>query len=121
MRALEEEFAAAAAVDGDVYVLRSDGIVLKLNQGKLADFSLNAIDPMLAGPTKIKTSENSDFLYLLDPPTKRLVVVTKTGALVQQYRADLFDQLKDFIVDESNKTVYLLNGTQIFGIAMKHL
>ena len=109
------------AVDGDVYVLRSDGIVLKLNQGKLADFSLNAIDPMLAGPTKIKTSENSDFLYLLDPPTKRLVVVTKTGALVQQYRADLFDQLKDFIVDESNKTVYLLNGTQIFGIAMKHL
>lgn len=109
------------AVDGDVYALRSDGEIIRLNQGQAAEFSTRAIDPPLAGPTKIETSEASKYLYVLDPPTKRLLVVEKTGDLVAQYRSELFDELRDVIVDEAGQKIYLLNGPRIFGVPMQHL
>lgn len=108
-------------LDGDGYVLSSDGTVVRFRQGRKVDFSLQGMDPPLAGPTKIKTRDGSPYLYLLDPPTKRVVVVTKDGKLKQQYRSSRFDELRDIVVDETSKTIYLLNGTQIYGVPMEHL
>ncbi len=109
------------ALDGDLYLLENGGGIVKLRQGRPAAFTLQSIDPPLAGPTKIKTTERSSFLYVLDPPTKRLVVVGKDGRLERQYRAEAFDELRDVVVDEAGQTLYLLNGTRIYGVPMEHL
>ncbi|MFA6254699.1 MAG: hypothetical protein WC675_01545 [Patescibacteria group bacterium] len=113
--------AKALTIDGSIYILKADGQVIKLENGKSAEWQNKVIDPPFKSPTKIKTTESSKYLYILDPPTKRLVVLDKTGNLINQYTSNSFDDLKDFIVVENQKEIYLLNGSSIFGIPTEHL
>ncbi|HLC89606.1 MAG TPA: hypothetical protein VJG65_01455 [Patescibacteria group bacterium] len=113
--------AVSLAVDGSVYLLNNNGEILKLENGKKTDFKIDLIDPALVNPTKIKTAEASDYIYTLDPSTKRLVVLDKEGNLIQQYTSPAFNNLKDFAVSESSKKIYLLSENTIFGIPAEHL
>ncbi len=114
--------AKSIAVDGSVYLLKSNGEISKLENGKTVDFSIKTIEPALNLPTKIQTTENSNYIYLLDPNNKRVVVINKSdGNLVAQYFSEAFNDLKDMIVNESAKQIYLLNNTSVYGIALSHL
>ncbi|OGY45936.1 MAG: hypothetical protein A2731_04245 [Candidatus Buchananbacteria bacterium RIFCSPHIGHO2_01_FULL_39_8] len=108
-------------VDGLVYVLKNNGEIIKLEQGKKTDFEITTVDPIIQSPTKIKTNTDSSYLYVLDPPSGRLIVLDKDGKLINQYTSKKFDDLKDFVVDEVEKKIYLLNGSSIFGIPASHL
>ena len=113
--------AKSLTVDGSIYILKTDGQIIKLQNGRQVDFQVTVIDPVLIMPTKIKTTDNSNFLYILDPANKRLVVLDKEGNLINQYISEKFDNLKDFIVLEAEKEIFLLNGSAIFGITAEHL
>lgn len=108
-------------IDGNIYVLRNDGQILKFYRGGIKDFKLQEIKPVLSGPTKIYTNFDSKFLYLLDPANKRILIFNKecensACALSSQYISESFNDLKDFAVDEKNKTIYLLNGNEVYKI-----
>jgi hypothetical protein len=109
------------AIDTNIYVAKSDGSILKFNSGYASNLNTDNIDPLLKQPTKIFASTDSNFLYILDPGNKRLIVTTKDGKLKNQYYSDQFDDLNDFVVIEKEKKIYLFNGTKIFGIIASHL
>lgn len=109
------------AIDGQIYLLKNNGQILKLLNGLKTDFEISDIDPKLESPSKLHTFIDSNYLYILDPPTKRLVVLDKEGKLIIQYHSEEFDNLKDFVVDESDSKIYILNGNKIFGIPANHL
>jgi hypothetical protein len=108
-------------IDGNIYVLKNNGEIIKLTKGGRVDFPLTVIDPPLQSPTKIKTQQDSNYLYILDPPTKRLIVITKDGQLINQYTSEVFDDLKDFVVLEKEAKIFILNGSSVYGIPAKHL
>ncbi|MBI2551769.1 hypothetical protein HYW17_00505 [Candidatus Uhrbacteria bacterium] len=112
----------ALAVDGSVYVLEGTGNVLEFRKGARVSFALKNIDPPLSGAAKIWTHENSSYLYILEPSTKRLAVFAKKdGLLKTQYTSPSFTDLKDFKIDEPVKTAYMSSGTDIFSIPLSHL
>ena len=113
--------AADIAIDGNIYVLTKNGEILKLENGVKVPFDGIIFDPPLSGPSKIKTEFDSSYIYILDPPTKRLVVINKEGQLIAQYRSDAFDNMKDFIVAANEAKIYILNGSMIYGIPAEHL
>lgn len=114
------ENALSFAIDGNIYVLKKDGAMIRLSAGaKDAAFTLTAIDPALQSPTKVYTDENSDHLFVLDPSNKRVVEFDKEGKLVVQYMSNSFGDLRDMIVDEPNKKMYVLSGTQVFEIEIQ--
>lgn len=113
--------AKSLVIDGSVYILKNNGQILKLENGQTVDFEITVIDPPLTAPTKIKTTADSKYLYILDPPSKRLVILDKDGNLISQYTSESFNNLKDFIVDESKKEIYVLNNSAVFGIPADHL
>ena len=113
--------ATSLTVDGSAYVLHRSGSIEKFENGTPVEFGPVVIDPVLVSPTKIKTSPESKYLYVLDPSTKRLVVLDKEGRLISQYTSDQFSDLKDFAVAEAEKKIYLLNGSSVFGIPAEHL
>ena len=113
--------AKSLAVDGSVYILFGDGRILKFENGKNVEFKLDVIDPPFIAPTRIKTDEASKYLYVLDPPARRLAVFDKNGRLVSQYISENFDDLKDFLVFENEKEIYFLNGSSILGVPGKHI
>lgn len=107
------------AIDGDIYVLKKTGIIIKISLGKLQEFYVKTIDPPLNNPKKIQTKDTMKNIYILDSGNNRIVVIDKEGFIAQQYSSPLFNDLKDFAVLEKDKKIYVLNGTIVYGIAMK--
>lgn len=103
------------AIDGNVYVLEKSGKILKFYAGEPRDFATEEISPPLTSPNKIFTKTEYKNLYLLDPPTKRVVVLEKdSGKVLSQFISDDFVDLKDLWVSPDEKIIYVLAGKAIW-------
>lgn len=114
--------AVSITIDGDIYIFKADGSFVKLADNEEVSWYTGVMDPELAGDGFIWSDDESKYLYLLEPSGKRVVVIEKeSGTMNVQYHSENFNDLKDFIVDEENKKIYLLAGTQILVIDANHL
>lgn len=112
--------AISLSIDGEIYILRNNGTVTKLNAGTNdSSFTLAEIDPKLDTAQTIYTDENTENLYILDALNQRVVVFTKEGSLVAQYTSSAFNSLSDMIVDEANNKIYVLNSTKLYEIDLQ--
>ncbi|MEA3272072.1 MAG: hypothetical protein U9P90_00215, partial [Patescibacteria group bacterium] len=117
----------ALALDGSIYILKSDGNLIKLYAGRNTDFEANVPKPIGAEDysgiqeAKIWTTFNAKFIYVLDQTNNRIIVFDKNGRLVAQYISSVFTNLKDFAVQEKEHKIYVLNDTQIYGIIASHV
>lgn len=110
------------AVDGTIFVLSKDGQITQFESGSETGWEAGVVDPPLTVATRIETDENSDYLYVLEPETKRVVVFNKqTGGFVVQYKSNALTDLTDFAVDEDAYTIYLLAGSKLYSIAASHI
>lgn len=105
--------ARSLAIDGFIYILKSDGTVVKLLQGNRQDWSLESIEPALSSGDSIWTTPSAEHLYVLDRSNRRVISFTKDGTLVFQYTSDAFNNLLDLTIDPTGRTAYILNGTTI--------
>lgn len=111
--------AVSLTVDGYAYVLLNNGEILKLSAGKKQEFPKITVEPKLYAPTKIFTTAESDYLYLLDPQNNRFLIINKNnGELKNQYYSQKFSELKDFLINEKERKVYLLNGSQVMVVGI---
>ena len=118
--------AISFTIDGSVYVMKKTSQIFKFHQGKIAEFTLDEIHPVLSfqdpnilnpkGNIKIFTNDDLKYLYLLDGPSKRLIILNKQGKLIKQFTCEEFINLKDFIISRNEKKAWLLAGTKIFEI-----
>lgn len=108
------------AIDGDVWVLRSDGSVWRFTSGKLADFQPRDLDVPVAKPTALVTSQQMSGLYIADGGNQRIVLIDKvSGKFMRQFKprgeaGDAFGALKTIAVDETNKKFFFMNGNQVY-------
>lgn len=110
------EFAKASdmAIDGDIYIA-TNGTILKYNSGVKVDFPIGISG--LGDKTKIYTNADVTNLYVLDPTGKRIVILNKSGAIIQTLTSSQFNDLKDFAVDETSKIIYVLNNNQLLKVS----
>lgn len=113
------ENAQSFAIDGNIWILTSDGNILKFLAGDLLEFTPELLTKPMDSPTRIITSPDLDHLYIIDPKNKRVIVFDKKGKLKNQYLSDSFDDLKDIYVNEKEGKMYLLNGKRIYGIGLE--
>jgi hypothetical protein len=106
--------AVSLAIDGDLYVLTNSGKILKFYAGSEQGFEINGLDPALENPTQIWTYADVNNLYILEPTHKRVVIIDKEGNFVGQYTNEAWDNLRDFVVNETEKTIFVLNGNKIY-------
>jgi hypothetical protein len=106
-------------IDGSVYFLSKDGEIFKFYQGLKQNFKTEDIYPPFSEPIKILTFLNSQYLYILEPSEKRLVIFNKNGKLIEQIMSDYFSNLTDFAIDEKANKIWLANDTKIFEIPLK--
>ncbi len=114
--------AVSFAIDGNIYILKKNGDVVRFANGSQVGWDLGVVDPPITSARRIWTDGESTYLYILEPASKRLIVFEKeSGAFVVQYRSDAFTNVKDVYVDESNYSVYLLTDTKLYSIAASHI
>ena len=104
------------ALDGNLYVLASDGRIDKFAGGKAQPFPAVVPDTPLRNPVAIFASPATRFVYVADAGNARVVKFTKTGEYVSQYRAheDAFADIRSVFVDEEGGRLYAIVGTRVF-------
>lgn len=109
--------AADITIDTGIYVLVPGG-VNKFLSGRLTNFAIQNLPVSLSGSGKIYTQKDFNYLYILDPGNNRILIFDKNGNLVNTLLSDSFTSLKDFQVDEKNKTIYALNDGSLLRITL---
>ncbi|MEA2098027.1 MAG: hypothetical protein U9P70_03060 [Patescibacteria group bacterium] len=109
------------AIDGSIYLLNSNGLIDKFNRGrKVIGFSTESPSELISSSSEIYTKPEFEYLYITDSAKNRIVLFNKiSGELLGQYISNKFDNLKNIIVDEKNKKIYILNGDKIFEVEIE--
>lgn len=112
------------AIDGSVYVLKSDGEIVKYYAGEIEEDFYVVREPQvpLEKPTKMFTEFEFNQVYILEPSQFRVLSYNKdikTGNLVysHQYHFDNgIGVMKDMYVDKDTKKLYLLTESKIYQV-----
>lgn len=110
--------ASSMAIDGSMYVIFDDGQIKNFIKGKANDFNYRQPHPIISSKAIIKTFRGSNYLYILDPQNKRVVIIDKEGNIKDQYASQSFDSLNDLAIDPQEKAIYLLNGSHVYLLAV---
>jgi len=108
------------SIDGNVYVLHSDGTISKYLGGADVPFPQSNLDEPLKAPTCIFASgylEQEGYIYVADAGNQRVVQFNKDGEFVRQLRSrepEYMDELRSLFVDEAAKKLYLVNGSKLY-------
>ncbi|MEW6407883.1 MAG: hypothetical protein AB1465_04290 [Patescibacteria group bacterium] len=116
---LDIKNAASFAIDGSVYILKANGEVLKFLNAEKEEFTMPKLTIPLSSPTKIITNIDSEFIYILDPKEKRVIVLDKKGSLKNQYISDEFSELQGIYVKEKDKKMYLLTDKKLLEVKLE--
>lgn len=110
--------AVSMAIDGSIWVLNSDGKILKYAQG-----SPQAFNPAvtLTSADAIYTNEENNNVYILDAKGKRILVLAKDGKYKAQYFSEKIGEATDLAVSEAEGKIILLAGAKLYSISLKHL
>ena len=81
-------------------------------------FEISGLDPALTTPTKIWSYNDLKYLYILDTAEKRLIILEKDGKLKTQIMAKEFKAPVGMIIDEENKTGYILDSNKLYKITL---
>ncbi|MGB4253853.1 MAG: hypothetical protein WBJ22_01925 [Minisyncoccales bacterium] len=100
----------SVAIDGNIYLLQQNGIVKRFSAGALKEeIASPNVFPKIKNATKIFTSPNNNYLYILEPEEKRVIVTNKKGELIVEYQSEKFEDLIDLWVTPQDKKIYLLS------------
>jgi len=110
--------AKSLAIDGSIYVLKSDYSIAKYFKGQKIGDIKPILEKPLAGKNKIFTKVDFANLYISDSENKRLIVLNKKGEVINQYVNDEFIKLQDFWVTKDEKEIYLLCEKKVFRLEL---
>ncbi|MBI3384830.1 hypothetical protein HY030_01410 [Candidatus Gottesmanbacteria bacterium] len=120
-RDIKPDFSKATGlvVDGFVWVISSDGSLVKFGQGKPVNFAVSGLDTQLSHPIRLFSSDETKNIYLLDRGNKRVVVLNKEGVYQAQYQWEGIKDVTDLVALEDEKKMFLLSGNKIYVINLK--
>lgn len=112
------------AIDGSIYLLKSDGSVLKFTRGvQEAGFTLTGTPELLGvrKATAIRGTDRTPSIYLLDPGiseesygSSRILEYTKEGAFVRAYALPSnLTQVTAFSIAPREQRLTVVNGSEI--------
>ena len=122
--AIDLSGAVDMAIDGNIWILYSDGTVQTFFQGRQQPFVLERPpDGPVTSPQAIFTGSaagSAQTLYIADSGGSRILEYDKSGQYLRQFRpADAADQeklrrMRDLQVDELNRTFYILASDGLY-------
>jgi hypothetical protein len=110
--------AVSLAIDSNVYVLKSNGQVVRFYAGGQDGFSLATIDPELKHGTSIWTIGDGTYIAIADKEDKRVVLFSKEGRLISQITSPVFKGPVDIALDEAQKKLYVTDANTLYEIAL---
>lgn len=111
--------ASTMFIDGNIYILKTDGSLLKLFKGQKQDYQLGGVIPALKDAKQLMVGDNN--LYIFDKESKRLAIFAKNnGKFNKQFDFSNFNDLRDIAVNEKTKNAYILTGNKIHSVSLDY-
>ena len=105
-------------IDGNVYVVKNDGAILKISKGKLdSAFAVSGLptpDDTVKSTNKVYTSSDSNSIFIFDNDLGRVIEYSKTGSYKRQFTADNSLKLTNFAVNNKLKKIWLISDSKVF-------
>ena len=107
------------AIDGNVYLLQSDGRIHKFFGGEEKPFIVSGLAEPLKSPVAltVEAEARRGAVYVADKGMARIVQLTPEGAFVRQIRAtsDAFNGLEDLmVVDDRDGRLFVVSGGKLY-------
>ncbi|MCB0061703.1 MAG: hypothetical protein KDE19_06295, partial [Caldilineaceae bacterium] len=106
------------AIDGSIWLLLDEGLLLRFNAGTQAQFSLESGFGQIEGPVDLAVgNESTSSIYVADSPGERILVFDKSGKYLRQLQApegDALRNLRGIFVDEIGGVIYILTQSSLF-------
>jgi hypothetical protein len=105
------------AIDGYIYILYADGVILKFLRGEPEQFDVRGLpgDLSQAVALAVDPDGNSGVVYVADRGNRRVVALAPEGDFLVQFRADTaFDALEALAVDEAMGRLYVISDGQLY-------
>jgi hypothetical protein len=114
--------AVSFAIDGAIYILSDDGTIQKLFRGEKQDYSFREIPstPFEGQNIKIFTTDEHDYIYVLDPDNARVLVFTKGERFATYKKQVLFSlpDARDFSVDSAGQKINIVTADKIYEFSL---
>ncbi|MBE2237768.1 MAG: hypothetical protein IAE81_08265 [Caldilineaceae bacterium] len=109
----------AMHIDGDIWLLYTDGKVVRYRQGEQLPYSLDSSIALPADAADLWVGQDGDdAIYLADRLAERILVFDKeSGAYLEQFQAAEGSPLRDLrslFVDRAHSTQYLLTDSSLY-------
>lgn len=106
------------AIDGDIWLLYDEGLLLRYRTGEQLQFSLESSFGQIQEPVDLAVGNQSNSLiYIADSAEDRILVFNKDGGYEHQLRApegDILRNLRGISVDDVAGTMYILTQSFLF-------
>lgn len=109
----------SVSIDGSVWFGTTVGKIYKYTQGQDDPFVTRGVDVPFGTKIYLYTSELSNFLYVLDPEQKRVVMLTKEGLYQAQYTWTEEINPTEIVVSEQQKRIILLANQKLFSFTLQ--
>lgn len=109
----------AMAIDGNIWLLFTDGRLLKFFGGEQRSFIWRGLPQPLNGPADIAVPLQGDRLYVADAGNGRIIEATKDGEFLRQFRmrqGDILRNLRSLFLDEAGAMFYILTDDQLYRV-----
>ncbi|MBX2999763.1 MAG: hypothetical protein KF893_14685 [Caldilineaceae bacterium] len=108
----------ATAIDGDIWMLTEEGMVLRYRQGGQLPFSLDNSAGLTGRMVDLTLgAEAADKLYLADGSQDRILVFDKSGNYIEQFQAaenNALRGLRGLYLDNVTGTLFILTQSSLY-------
>lgn len=113
------------AVDGAVYILLANGEIYRFFGGEPEPYEIRGLPNELSRPVALVSEGDatSGALYIADAGTKSIIVLTKDGEFVNQFRADgdLLDSLEALAIETDGRSLIAVSNGRVIKMALPPL
>jgi hypothetical protein len=114
------------AIDGFVYLLVSDGTIIKFGGGEAQPFPQEGLYPPLENPSGIFADAAATSVYVADASEGRVVEFTRDGQFVRQFRAaldgeDHLGAMTAFAVDAAHSQLFVSTASGLYSASLPSL
>ena len=105
-------------IDGDMYILKNSGLITKFTAGISQPFSMVSLIQSVGKNASLWTYTDLQYLYILDPDNKRLIILEKGGRIKQQLVSEMITRPTGFAIDPTNNIAYILDNNKLLKIIL---
>ena len=111
---VEFEKVTSMAIDGQIWLTTDEGIIHRLERGEPVEFEVTKLEDKLEGSIIVKTNNNTDYLFLLEPKKQRLVVLSKNGEFAKQIASPTFASTNQLLMNQEASLAFVVSGSIVY-------